>query len=255
MNKQHLSRLGLTEGQYLSEPFSKFHSPDETNIFNRNIDRIFNTGESDQYGYRSLRDGRYFLQTFSPVKDSYWKTIAVTIISKDISERKEMEERLRLLLITDELTGLYNRRGFFTLADKQMKLASRLEKGLIMIYADLDNFKMINDRFGHEEGDNALREMSRILGEVFRDSDIIARIGGDEFVIMAIESPETNINILASRLRENLDAYNAASEKTYDLTLSMGIIQCDSEYNLSADTLLSRADKLMYEQKKEKQRA
>jgi diguanylate cyclase (GGDEF)-like protein/PAS domain S-box-containing protein len=255
MNKQHLSRLGLTEGQYLSEPFSKFHSPDETNIFNGNIDRIFKTGKSDQYGYRSLRDGRYFLQTFSPVKDSYGKTIAVTIISKDISERKEMEERLRVLLITDELTGLYNRRGFFTLADKQIKLASRLEKGLILIYADLDNFKMINDRFGHDEGDNALREVSTILREVFRDSDIIARIGGDEFAIMAIESPETNINILASRLRENLDAYNAASEKTYDLTLSMGIIQCDSEYNLSADTLLSRADKLMYEQKKEKQRA
>jgi diguanylate cyclase (GGDEF)-like protein/PAS domain S-box-containing protein len=254
INQKHLSRLGISGEEYVGQPFGKFHASHESELFNEKIDTAFNTGLSRQYEYQSLKDGRYFLQTFSPVKGSDAEIAAVTITSKDITRRKHMEEKLRVLSITDELTGLYNRRGFFTLADKQLKLARRLEKEVILLYADLDNFKMINDRYGHLEGDLALRETSSILRSICRSSDVIARIGGDEFVIMSFESHETSYDTIADRLKERLDAYNTKAGNPYDLSLSLGIIKGSTEHSLSAEKLLSRADNLMYEQKKQKQK-
>jgi diguanylate cyclase (GGDEF)-like protein/PAS domain S-box-containing protein len=254
INKKHLSRLGISEKEYVGQPFSKFHSSDESELFNEKIDVAFSTGLSRQHEYQSLKDGRHFLQTFSPVKGSDGEFAAVTIISKEITKRKHMEEKLRVLSITDELTGLYNRRGFFTLADKQLKLARRQEKEVILLYADLDNFKMINDRYGHLEGDLALRETSSILRSICRSSDVIARIGGDEFVIMSFESQETSYDTIADRLKASLDAYNTKSGNPYDLSLSLGVIRGSTEHSLSAEKLLSRADNLMYEQKKQKQK-
>src|SRR4030042_4829587 len=94
----------------------------------------------------------------------------------------KVQKRIRSMLVTDELTGLYNRRGFFTFAEQEIKLANRLRRELYLLYADLDNLKEINDSFGHMEGDSVLIETAKILRETFRQSDIIARIGGDEFV-------------------------------------------------------------------------
>jgi diguanylate cyclase (GGDEF)-like protein/PAS domain S-box-containing protein len=252
MNKKHLSRLGLPEDMYMGQPFSKFHSPEETGLFAEKIKKVFETRAFVQNEYKSLKDGRYFLQTFSPVKDPDGDVTAVTITSKEITERKKMEEKLHLQSITDELTGLYNRRGFFALAEKQLKVANRMNSGLLLLYVDLDNLKQINDRHGHEEGDEALKEIATILKEVFRGADIIARLGGDEFVILALESPETNIETINARLTSHLDIYNTHANKDYSLSISLGVTRCNSEYPLTTDSLLSMADKLMYEQKRQK---
>lgn len=162
----------------------------------------------------------------------------------------KLQEKLRVLSITDELTGLYNRRGFFALAEQQLKLSNRLKKGVFMLYADLDNLKGINDTLGHQEGDLVLVDTANILKESFRESDIIARIGGDEFVVLPIGTGGDSIEAVTSRLQKNIDSYNMKRNRTYRLSLSFGVPYYDPENPCSIDELLAQGDRMMYEQKK-----
>jgi diguanylate cyclase (GGDEF)-like protein/PAS domain S-box-containing protein len=252
MNKKHLSRLGLLGEQFMERDYSEFHSAKETKSFVEKVNQVFETGKSAQYEYRSLRDNRYFLQTFSPVKNADGKIVSATVVSKEISGLKQVEDKLRALSFTDELTGLYNRRGFFVLGDQQLKLANREKKGRFLISADLDDLKSINDKFGHKEGDLILLETALLLRKSFRESDIIARIGGDEFVVLSIETPETNIENLTLRLKTNLNDHNSRTNKAYRLSLSLGLKRYDPDNPCSIDDLLSEADKLMYVNKRNK---
>ena len=168
--------------------------------------------------------------------------------------RKRIEEELRNMSIRDELTGLYNRRGFFVLAQQQFKLASRRKKGLLLVVADVDGLKKINDTCGHEEGDRALRDTANILQETFRDSDIVGRIGGDEFAIVVIEDSKAGAGILSARLQDNLDSYNTEGNRRNKLSISIGIARCDPESPCPIDKLMAHADALMYEQKRGKQK-
>ena len=253
INKKHISRMGFSGNEYLYKAFSEFHSPDETKWFIEKANKVFNTGESVRYEYKSLRDGKYFLQTFSPVKKADGKIVAVTVISKDITEYKILEEKLHVLSLTDELTGIYNRRGFFTLAEQVLKLCKRQKKGVYMLYADIDNLKKINDTFGHKEGDFALIEIADILKKSYRDSDIAARIGGDEFVVIPIGTTGDNIELITSRLQKAIEIHNSKGNRKYNLSISTGVTYYDPEYPCSIDELLLKVDKLMYEQKRQKQ--
>jgi diguanylate cyclase (GGDEF)-like protein/PAS domain S-box-containing protein len=254
MNKKHLSRLGLPSEQVLGLPYSRFHSSDETRCFIAKVSEVFRTGKSVQHVHRSLRDGRYFLRTLSPITDQYGKIAAVTVISKDISELKMTEEKLLSLSNTDELTGLFNRRGFFALASRQLKIANRMKKGMSLLSADLDDLKKINDTFGHQEGDRALVETADILRESFRDVDIVARIGGDEFVILLIEPVYDTLDVYITRLQKKLELHNARCELSYTLSLSLGMASHDHGSSNSIDDLIAAADKVMYEQKRNKKK-
>jgi len=172
--------------------------------------------------------------------------------NRDISKRKQLEEEMRALTLCDELTGLYNRRGFMTLGEQQMKIANRIMNRLVLIFADIDGMKWINDTFGHHEGDAALIEITNILRKTFRESDIIARIGGDEFVILAIETDESNDTLLIERLKEHLDEHNEKRERSCMLMLSIGIAHYDPDHPSSLAELMEQADALMYMQKREK---
>lgn len=169
-----------------------------------------------------------------------------------IQERKKVEAKLQSLSLTDELTGILNRRGFFTLADHQLKLAKRQKQEILLLYADVDNLKKINDTRGHKEGDSALSEVANVLKVTYRDSDIIARIGGDEFAVLPVGTSKDKISIITARLQNNLDSYNAKSERIYKLSLSVGVAAYNPEFIYSIDELLSEADKLMYERKRGK---
>lgn len=171
----------------------------------------------------------------------------------DITERKRMEADLFAMSITDQLTGLYNRRGFITLAEQQLKLAKRSKKGLFLFFCDLDDLKSINDTLGHEEGDKAIMEMADIFKESFRDSDIIARIGGDEFALLAIGTDGINPEYLTARLMKNINAHNARKNRRCKLSVSIGLSSFSPDHPCSIDELMSRADMLMYNQKKLKQ--
>jgi diguanylate cyclase (GGDEF)-like protein len=176
--------------------------------------------------------------------------LASSKASKNIAERERIEAELRKLTLTDELTGLYNRRGFSTMAEQQLKFANRESRGLLLLSADLDNLKQINDELGHNEGDSVLIQTATILKESTRESDIIARLGGDEFAILAMEAPDIDTESLSTRIKENIDAINAKADKSYKLSLSMGTVRYDPEQSCSVETLLSAADKLMYGQKR-----
>jgi diguanylate cyclase (GGDEF)-like protein len=115
---------------------------------------------------------------------------------------------LRRISLTDELTGLYNRKGFFTLAEHRFKIAKRQKSGLLMLYANVDNLKEINDAYGHEEGDNLLKETANILKSIYRKSDIVARIGGDEFMVFPLETTKEHIEVISSRLKNVINDYN-----------------------------------------------
>src|SRR5262249_23002037 len=136
-------------------------------------------------------------------------------------ERHQMQAAIRALSLTDDLTGLYNRRGFTTLAEQQMKLARRTQRGLYLLFLDLDRFKQINDTFGHLEGDRALVQAAEVLRRTFRNSDIVARLGGDEFVVLAIDTQDDR-SVLLQRLQEQLQACNARSDRGYELSFSVG---------------------------------
>ena len=159
------------------------------------------------------------------------------------------KETLLALSLTDELTDLYNRRRFFVLAEQCLKVAIRVKKRLSLYYIDMDDLKWINDHHGHNEGDHALIAFASILKKTFRESDILARIGGDEFVIL-LESTNGNDNMLITRLYENIKDYNAKMSHDYKLSISVGVAQFDPEYPISIDELLSKADVLMYAQKR-----
>jgi diguanylate cyclase (GGDEF)-like protein/PAS domain S-box-containing protein len=177
------------------------------------------------------------------------EVIGVVAVYTDITERVRMEETLRALALVDDLTGLYNRRGFFTLAEQQLKAAERAQRKMVLLFADFDRLKQINDAFGHAEGDRALIESANVLKETFRESDIIARIGGDEFVVLATETGGSPTEVLAARLQENLEARNLRRDRDYTLSLSLGLARYDPERPCSIDDLLIQADKAMYERK------
>jgi len=170
----------------------------------------------------------------------------------DITELKRAEEALRNISLVDDLTGLYNRRGFFTLAEQQLKLASRMDKSMLLLYSDLDHLKRINDTLGHPSGDQALIEVAIVFRETFREADILARLGGDEFVVLAIESTEVSASALAARLQATLEAHNQQAGRSYQLSLSLGIARYDPGSPLSVADLITQADRLMYLQKQAK---
>jgi diguanylate cyclase (GGDEF)-like protein len=163
----------------------------------------------------------------------------------------EREETLLALSLTDELTGLYNRRRFFVLAEQYLRVAIRAKKRLLLLYIDMDGLKWINDHCGHSDGDKALIDLGSILKKTFRESDIIARIAGDEFVVL-LESTDENDEMLITRLDESIRDYNVKVSRDYKLSISVGTAQFDPEYPISIDELLSKADALMYAQKRGK---
>jgi diguanylate cyclase (GGDEF)-like protein len=162
----------------------------------------------------------------------------------------ELQEKVRMLSITDELTGLFNRRGFFTFAEQFLKLGKRQKKGIFILYADLDNLKVINDTLGHQEGDLALVDIATIFKETCRETDIIARIGGDEFVAILTGATGNDIGKIVDRLQGKLDNHNATKNRKYRLSISLGISSYDPENPCSVDELIAKADKMMYEQKR-----
>ncbi len=170
----------------------------------------------------------------------------------DISGRKEMEEELHALSLSDDLTGLYNRRGFMTLAEQELRIARRMKRGVILLYADLDRLKRINDDFGHQEGDSLIVESARFLQDLFRESDIIARIGGDEFVVFSIQTTDTSVETIKGRFEEYLADFNNNRKKPYDLSISIGIVHYKDDCPGTVEELLAEADVLMYKHKKSK---
>ena len=171
-----------------------------------------------------------------------------------VSELEKVNDRLRSLSLSDGLTGLNNRRGFMILATGLLKFTRRAGYSLCLLYIDLDSLKYINDTFGHTAGDTAITHFARILTDTFRDSDVIGRMGGDEFVALLIDASEDDLAGMQARLQSNVDAHNLQAERGHALSFSLGVIRVDSISTISMEALLSQADAAMYKHKQSRKR-
>ena len=196
------------------------------------------------------REGREFPAEISVSSWTSKGNIFFTGIVRDITVRKQLEEKMHALCNTDELTGLLNRRGFLTLAQKHIEIARRNKRNFSLLYLDLNDMKKINDTFGHRAGDQALIDIADVLRKTFRAADIIARIGGDEFTVLITETRVSAIeNIIDQHIQDNLRMHNEHAEEGRTLSVSMGMVHYDAEQPCTLEELLARADELMYEHK------
>lgn len=175
-------------------------------------------------------------------------------LNHTLDELKAAETKLHNLSMTDELTGLYNRRGFLLLSEQQQKNLRRTKNPFSLIFADMDGLKQINDAYGHQEGSEAIRRIAEILKESFRETDIIARLGGDEFTIFVLHTAACSINVPLVRLQENLRRYDAQKSHEYSLSVSLGTVCVEPEDDSTIEELMVKADRAMYENKRLKKR-
>jgi len=167
-------------------------------------------------------------------------------------QRKQLEEEMEKLAYFDTLTGAYNRGYGLAILDRQLKLARRKKYKILLAYIDIDDFKKINDTFGHEEGDQVLTEVVKLLKSTLREIDIICRMGGDEFLLIFPDSSLKDLSIIRERISKSLAELNRTSEKSYTINLSLGVSEYNPDNPQSMDELIKIADNRMYEEKKRK---
>lgn len=167
-------------------------------------------------------------------------------------ERKRMEEELKRLAHYDTLTGAYNRGYGLELLQRQLKLSKRDKSPLLLAYSDLDNLKDINDEFGHEEGDKVMVQVAKLFKSILREVDIITRMGGDEFLVIFLDSSLNEIPIIRERLSKELARLNQISKKPYKIGFSTGFSNYNPANPQSMDELIRISDQMMYEEKKRK---
>ena len=253
LNSNAASYFGYTQDELIGRESMKLVYPEDREQLKKNVIDMLHGERIFPYEFRIItREGqiKWLMEMVTSI--SWEGKRAVLGNSMDLTERKKTEEEIRSLSMTDQLTGLYNRRGFLTLAEQQLKISERHKRDLLLFFADLDGMKWINDTLGHEEGDAALRDISVILKETFRATDIVARIGGDEFAILAIDTTGVYPEVILARLQNEIDMHNKKDSKGYKVSISMGTAYYDPQNPCSLDELMSRADKLMYEQKRRK---
>jgi diguanylate cyclase (GGDEF)-like protein len=171
-------------------------------------------------------------------------------LEREVAERRHAEEAVRQMAISDEQTGLLNRRGFFLQAAQQWKVAQRMGQKGLLLFVDLDGLKHVNDTLGHEVGDRMILDAAELLRTVFRRSDVVARIGGDEFAVFTLDARDPAA--LRQRLRRSVDALNDDAARPYRLSLSVGLSGHSPGAPDSLEQMLEQADAAMYHEKRNK---
>ncbi len=168
--------------------------------------------------------------------------------AEELKQRDEAVSEMRMLSLTDVLTGLYNRRGFFLQAEQIYKLARRRRTKSAVIYADIDGLKRVNDELGHEAGDAMIRDAALVFRQSFRHADVVARLGGDEFVAYTLDDEQPEV--ILSRIEANLRAFNLMQERPYCVSISAGVVLVDSNAEQTLSHYVLLADEQMYAQKR-----
>ena len=194
-------------------------------------------------GERLLASG-----SLTALRDSQRHLEHVVVTASDVTERREVEGELRAASLHDDLTGLFNRRGFVLLAEQRLMENRRSGAPLALVFADIDGMKAINDSFGHGAGDIGLALVARALKVSFRESDIVARIGGDEFAVIAdLESHD--MDVLSVRLKKEIARLVAESGLRFNMSLALGVTYSQPPHTILLEEMLRRADTFMYEEK------
>jgi diguanylate cyclase (GGDEF)-like protein/PAS domain S-box-containing protein len=252
-NDTFAKRLRVGMDKIIGANYYDLLPADTANERRRQADNVIQNRIPVRFEYVS--DKRWIDQVIYPVFDDQGEVVRLAFFGADISRRREMERELEAMALNDQLTGLYNRRGFFTLATRELKRAQRSQKSLLLFFLDLDGLKDINDQFGHEEGDRTLTAAAKVLTQTFRISDITSRIGGDEFAILVVDTDETLIEKLLLRLYRLINNFNVRKTHKSKLALSIGHAIYDPLKPSTLDELISQADQGMYKMKKVKYRS
>ncbi len=236
-----LSDLGLPDSQGL-EAVRRIHdaAPDVPLL-------VLTALNDDALALQSLQQGAQDYLVKGQIDGSLlWRALCYAM------ERQRIHLLTLTLALIDDLTGLNNRRGFMALAEQQMKLSYRTQKPFFLFFVDLDGMKRINDTFGHQEGNRALVDAARVLKDSFRQSDVLGRIGGDEFAGLVVDGVEGSGEVISHRIQQKLIAHNSNLGRRYDLSLSIGVVAADMTQPVDLELLLSQADAAMYQQKQAK---
>lgn len=250
LNNTMATRIGLPREKLIGMKILDYLPPAISKERNDQIRKVI---ESTQPAwFEETKNGTHLNVVIYPIVDKNKSVEKVAIFVRDITEFRRIEEALRSLSLLDDLTGLHNRRGFVNLGKQFLKMAQRQGKNLVLFFADLDGMKHINDEYGHREGDWALKKVGDVLRDSFRKSDLLARIGGDEFVVLAMESQDFRVDSVVERIKSGLSDINKTSGKPVQLALSVGWKKYDPANPAMIDDLLESADRAMYDEKKRK---
>jgi diguanylate cyclase (GGDEF)-like protein len=179
---------------------------------------------------------------------------SVTRYKVSTSSLRKLSAQYEQLALTDELTGLYNRRGFLLLSDQAWRFARRSYTRCVLMFMDVDGLKRVNDTHGHQVGDELLLNAGRVIASVFRETDVIARVGGDEFAVFALVDGAEAMDAARQRLQTRIDEFNALRARPYRISLSVGVEVVPIKGGGSLEELLARADQAMYARKRERVR-
>jgi diguanylate cyclase (GGDEF)-like protein len=207
---------------------------------------------SGPFGGERSGESLLSLQAFIGLTTVMALTLAAAVSGHRASARelRSLSAEMEQLALTDELTGLRNRRGFLVLADQALRMARRTRARCALVYVDLDGLKRVNDTRGHAAGDALIADAAKVLDQVFRESDVVARVGGDEFAVFAVLDEHDGAEALNARLAAAIDRFNAQAVRTMRASMSIGIEGLRSNSDTPLDVLLSRADRAMYERKR-----
>jgi two-component system cell cycle response regulator len=235
--------LGLSCTQKQGRPFiqaARAAAPDTPMI-------VLAEREDDALAVEALRQGvQDFLVQDHLDRGSLMRSLRFSI------ERHRLHRSLQNLSLMDDLTGLYNRRGFMALAEQHLRMIQR-KGAALLVYLDLDDLKVINDSYGHLEGNRALIVTANVLRACFRQSDILARLGGDEFCVLMTDAGQDSDPQVRRRLQERTDFINSLGSWKFRVSLSVGIAEVPVVNQPSLEQLLRAADTQMYAEKRNKQ--
>lgn len=183
------------------------------------------------------------------IHDENSNIIEIQSVGRDVTVQKNMEEELRLYATTDTLTGIFNRRTGILLLQKAIQKAKRDGSDLIVCFVDLDQLKRVNDQFGHQEGDNLIRSVCEILKKALRESDIIFRLGGDEFLLIFPSCTLQEAESIWLRIENERERVNSLPVRSYPVMFSHGFAQYPPQSEMTVDDLVALADQAMYQSK------
>lgn len=258
VNRQLANLFGYTRDELLrlDTVVELIHEEDRALVGEKLRQRIAGEIDAIEYTVRGRRrDGQVIDLDVRSVRTVHNGAPAVMGSMLDITSQKQMEATLRKLSLVDDLTGVYNRRGFMTLAESHLAIAVRKQRELLLVFADVDSLKRINDEFGHAAGDQVLRDAAAVLRGTYRSADIIARLGGDEFTAFPVEADRDSARTLVDRLQQNVAAHNREHPRPYALALSVGVGRFDPGRCPTVEQLLSEADRELYAQKRRRRNA